>query len=120
MPISTSITNFDTISGFVYRACWMTEYLRATSQITPAQATAVIAAWNGQIKAAGPAILTLPECAANTQEALAVWWNTPGPQLKGRCQSFGSQLLGLFPEQAIASHPCSNWGTLILDFATTF
>jgi hypothetical protein len=116
MPISTSITNFDTISGFVYRACWMTEVLRLSSQISPAQAAAILGSWNATIRGAGPVAGSLPVAAADTKEDLATLWNVPF-QLKGACTSFGISLLATFPEQDIVSHPCSNWGILIRDFA---
>jgi hypothetical protein len=121
MPIATSINNFNIVSGYVYRACWMTEFLRTSSQITPAQAAAVLASWNANIKAAaGAPQLTLPDAADKTQEAIATWWNTPGSQMKSRCDAFGSTLLSQFLEQDLASHPCSNWGVLIVDFTSTF
>lgn len=116
MPISTSITNFDTISGFVYRACWMTEVLRLSSQITPAQAAAVLASWNATIRGGGPIAATLPAAAADTKEDLATLWNVPF-LLKGACTSFGVALLATFPEQEVNAHPCSNWGILIRDFS---
>ena len=121
MPVSTTITNFDVISGYVYRACWMTEQLNVQGLITPAQAAAVLASWNGNIKAlAGPIALSLPSAAAQTQEALATWWNTPGVVFKIRCFNFGNDMLAQFPEEQPDSHPCSNWGLLIEDLASTF
>lgn len=120
MAISTSLVNFNLISDWVYRCCWMTEFLRASGQISGAQAAAVLLAWNGQIKGPfTPVAATLPDAANTTKESLAVWWNTGGNPLSTRCFSFAQQVLAQFPEQENKSHPCSNWGLLILELAST-
>lgn len=119
MP-ATTIDKFDTMSGYVFRACWMVEYLRSTGAISPAQAAAILAAWNTFIRAtAGPVALTLPSAADQTQTALATWWSTPGIFFQVRCDGFGQALLAQFPEESVNSHPCSNWGILIRALAAT-
>lgn len=120
MPVATTIVNLNTMSGYVFRACWMVEYLRTSGAITAGQAAAILAAWNGSIRAtAGVVQTTLPGAADQSQEALATWWNTPGIQFRTRCDIFGQALLTQFPEQQINQHPGANWGVLIRALAAT-
>lgn len=119
MPITATLVEFNTVSDYVYRCCWMTNQLDNQSLITFAQAQAVLAAWNTAIKApAGFPQFGLVPAANKTKENLDAWFNLGGA-LKTQVQLFGTLVLSIFPEQEIQSHPCSNWGVLILDFATT-
>lgn len=122
MPLVTTLTpivSFANVSGYIYRACWMVNFLNTAAgglAVSNTQAAAVLAAWNTFIGATAniPVVATtLPQAALATNLALQASWGTSPAALKTACDGFSASLLAQFPEQNVPTHPCSNWGTVI-------
>jgi hypothetical protein len=115
--MSVSITQFQTVTGFVYRSVTVTDYLASSALITPAQATAVLAAYNASITV-GPPLATLADAAKFTQDNCAALWVLG--TLTAKTTTYGNALLATFPDQDENGRPVANWGTLIVGLASTF
>lgn len=120
MTQGSTFSQFNTMAGYLYRCCWMGSQLLAQGLITSAQNTAMLAAWNTNIKFSGGNAFTLVQAAALSQTNLSAFWNEAPPSMKNACLAFAVAVLAAFPEQAPNNHPVSNWAVLINALASQF
>jgi hypothetical protein len=113
MAVSAHINEFSTMCTYVANACWITKLLEDEGIIDAAKRQQVVNAWNSAFNIGAP-VVGIVNCAQSTAIYLTPWWNTPGPQLRTRCGSFGSDFLDLFPDVSPFTRPAGNWATLIL------
>jgi hypothetical protein len=116
--MSVSLTDFQTLVGFIYRSITIADYLSHASLISPAQAAAVLSSYNANITVAGPPVPTLYQAARLTQDNCATLWVLG--TLTPKALAYGNALLVTFPDQDENGRPVSNWGTLITGLCSTF